>query len=95
MLDENEIIKKIDEVTLPLTSKEAAEGWTERGKVAIEAFFKELRSKILSGEPLPSLSIARGLDHWGVVNGELLIKSVEISYDLRKIKEEEKGTDLF
>jgi hypothetical protein len=91
MHDENKIIKKIDEVigelSLPLTSKEAAEGWTERGKVAIEAFFKELRSKILSGEPLPSLSIARGLDHWGVVNGELLEKSAKISNDLRNIKE--------
>jgi hypothetical protein len=91
MNEKNEIIIKIDdivgELSHPLSLQEADEGWTEKSKTAIGVFFKELRSNILSGGPLPPLSIARGLDHWGVVNGELLEKAAVISNQLRNMKE--------
>lgn len=67
----------------PLTSSEAADGWTPECKQAMTVFFEELVQKLKAGEQLPSLSISRSLDHWGVVKGELLEKVAQISNELR------------
>ena len=73
----------IEVLSAPLTAAESAEGWTPESKAKIKSFFADLKSQILSGEQLPPLSIARALDHWGVISGEILEVSAQISNELR------------
>jgi hypothetical protein len=53
-------------------------------------FFEELHAKLLSAEPLSEmkehLTIARGMDTWGVTGGDLLEESAEISCMLSEAK---------
>ena len=90
MADRVDVINKISEglslLVRPVSEQEAADGWTPKSKSAMQTFFEELRQKLLLGETSPPLSIARGMNHWGITQGELLEKAADISKDLRKIK---------
>lgn len=81
------IDQKIDEViadlSTPVSASESADGWTLESKKAIKAFFEDLQKKLQSDEALPPLNISRALDHWGVVSGQILEKSAQISNELR------------
>lgn len=73
----------IEALSKPLSAAESVEGWTPESKTAIKNFFEDLKKKIHSGEELPLMSISRALDHWGVISGEILEVSAQISNELR------------
>ena len=81
------VIEKIDSViealSTPVSKVEAIDGWTPESKKAIKSFFEGLKDKLQSGDALPPMSISRALDHWGIVSGEILEKSAQISNELR------------
>lgn len=81
------IDQKIDEViadlSAPVSASESADGWTPESKKAAKTFFEDLKKKLQSGEVLPPLYIPVWLDHWGVVSGQILEKSAQISNELR------------
>lgn len=78
---------KIDDIiadlSLPLSSSEAADGWGLESKQAIKLYFEELKHALQEGKALPSLDVCRGMDHWGVVRGPILEKAAQISNELR------------
>ena|SRR6266850_2685377 len=68
-----------------LTEEDRRNGWTERGRQAMVAFFERMLRDIHSGEslmPLEYRTILRGLDHWGVMDGSLLDQAAEISNEV-------------
>ena len=95
MSDQN-ILEKIDSIiealSTSVSASEVADGWTPESKKAVKAFFEGLKEKLQSGEALPPMSISRALDHWGVISGEILEKSAQISNELRSSKRESKGS---
>jgi hypothetical protein len=89
MTDQNilaNIDSVIDALSTPVNASEISEGWTPESKKAIKTFFEGLKNMLLSGEDLPPMSISRALDHWGVISGEILEKSAQISNELRSGK---------
>lgn len=51
-------------------------------------FFETLRDDLLNGVDVSTkaeyASIARGMDHWGIVSGQLLEEATGISAEIRK-----------
>lgn len=86
-MDNQILIEKIDGViealSASVSASEATDGWTPESKKAIKTFFEGLKDKLQSGGDLPPMSISRALDHWGVISGEILEKSAQISNELR------------
>jgi len=80
---ENQIDVMLAQLSAPLSTSEAADGWTSESKATTKTFFEGLKEKLQSGEPLPPLSISRALDHWGVIGGEMLEMAAKISNQLR------------
>jgi hypothetical protein len=65
-----------------LTEEDVQSGWTERARDAMIVFFDRMLRDVHTGQslmPLEYRTILRGLDHWGVVAGELFDKAAEIS----------------
>lgn len=81
------LIDKIDDIvemlSCPVSISEAADGWTSESKKAVTVFLVELKNKIQSGETLPPMNISRSLDHWGVVGGDILERTAQLSNELR------------
>ena len=73
----------VEKLSGPLPSEELVNGWTDESRLAMSDFFKDLQSKLSNKEPVPYLGIVRGLDHWGVGDGELFRRVAEIDYKLR------------
>lgn len=80
---EQEIKTILARLSAPLNAEEAADGWTTQSKSATKLLFEDLKQKLQRGDQLPSLSISRSLDHWGVVSGDLLDMAARISNQLR------------
>jgi hypothetical protein len=74
----------IGELSSPLRPDEVAHGWCKASQEAMLQFFEDLRQKVIAGEQLPYLGIVRGLDHWGVSDGELFRKASEVDHELRE-----------
>ena len=68
---------------MPLTAAEIRDGWTEGAQRAAVKFLENLRTQVVSEEQLPQMNLARALDSWGVVSGELLDSFAELSNALR------------
>jgi hypothetical protein len=73
----------IAELSALVTADERASGWEDESKQATVKYFTEIRECLITGTPLPSLDIVRGLDHWGVSDGNLLKKIARIANHLR------------
>ena len=94
MDDRAELLKRVDRMiqrlSSPLLPSYIADGWSEEARTAMLKFFEELHAKLLSAEPLSEmkehLTIARGMDTWGVTGGDLLEESAEISCMLSEAK---------
>lgn len=88
MKSKDQLIAKIDallaKTQMPLATTDAADGWTEAAQQAAIEFLQKLRAQVMSGERLPQMNLARALDSWGVVSGELLDSYAELSNSLRK-----------
>lgn len=82
------VIDKVEGVIRTLSASlpadELANGWNDESQRAMLAYFLDLRGRLRRGE-IPKdtdLTIVRGLDHWGVLNGRLLREAAEISVEL-------------
>ena len=77
------VIQDIDallsRLSLPVSEAEAKDGWTAQSKAAARTYFLELRAAVHDGSQMPDLGIARGLDHWGVIGGDLLKEAARIT----------------
>lgn len=69
---------------LPLTAVEMGDGWTEAAQQAAIKFLEKLRVQVASEERFSQMNLARALDSWGVVSGELLDRYAELSNSLRE-----------
>lgn len=67
----------------PVSPEEDADGWTTKSKEAANNYLGTIEAALASGNRLPPLGIVRGLDHWGVVGGELLESIATVSNLLR------------
>lgn len=68
-----------------LTEEDLVSGWTNESQEAAKQYFQTLRSALIANQPLPPLGIIRGLDHRGVVGGELLDEIARVTNLLRKL----------
>jgi hypothetical protein len=70
----------------PLGQEEISAGWTVQAQLAMLKLLGEIDHDIEAGNSLPkNLSIGRGLDHWGVEDGELLRRMCALSNCLREL----------
>ena len=71
-------------LSVPPTADEEQSGWSQESKSAIHKYFSELKAAVDSGSQLPPLGVLRGLDHWGVVGGELFRSIAQVTNCLRE-----------
>jgi len=87
MKTRDQLLAEIDSLCtrtqMPLTATEVRDGWTEEAQQAAIKFLEKLRIQVVSEERLPQMNLARSLDSWGVVSGELLDRYAELSNNLR------------
>jgi hypothetical protein len=76
----------LPKLAAPPTAEEINCGWTEEAKNSAHAYFSTLRNSLAEGKPLPALAIVRGLDHRGVVEGNLLEEIAGIANRVRGMK---------
>ena len=76
----------VRELEQPLTQDELKNGWTSAAQQAFTQLTNELIKKVENNEPLPKLSISRGLDSWGVTDGALVEFAAILSNALREFK---------
>lgn len=88
MTTKDQLIAEIDALLvrtqMPLTATETQNGWTEEAQQVAIKFLEKLRTQVVSEEQLPQMNLARALDSWGVVSGELLDGYAELSNNLRE-----------
>ncbi|MGY1490796.1 hypothetical protein ACW4YW_15425 [Methylobacillus pratensis] len=70
---------------LPLTTEDIQNGWTLAAQQSAIKFLEKLRPQVDSEEQLPPMNLARALDSWGVVSGDLLNGYAELSNGLRDL----------
>ena len=71
-------------LSAPLTGTARAEGWTEVVQVKWLRIFRDMRTSVATGRDIPEASIARALDHDGVVAGPVLEKVATLSNLVRR-----------
>ncbi len=81
---EQQLAEILSALSDPPTPEELQGGWTQESKHAAHKYVTELSAALNSGAPLPPLGIVRGLDHWGVIGGDLLESIAKVSNTLRK-----------
>jgi hypothetical protein len=93
MTDVDQVIDIIDEIisslSNPLTDDDISGGWTEEAKLHYYHLFLDLKSNLISksSDPWPT-QFARGLDYWGIINGDLHERIMLASTKLREIENE-------
>jgi hypothetical protein len=82
----SEIRSLIATLSEPLEQEEISAGWTGQAQQAMLKLLGEIDHDIEAGNSLPkNLSIGRGLDHWGVEDGELFQRMCALSNCLREL----------
>jgi hypothetical protein len=71
-------------LSAPLTDAACAEGWTEVVQAKWLRIFQDMHASIASGRDMPAASIARALDHDGIVAGSVLKKAATLSNLVRQ-----------
>ncbi len=83
------VLKNIDsligELSGEVSTAESACGWTPQAKAAIRILLIDLKVKVEAGQPVQPISLARGADSWGVIDGELLERLTILSNELRDL----------
>jgi len=75
----------------PLGSSEIANGWTSKAQQATLHLTRDIHTKLLAGEPLPDVSLSRGLDSWGVQSGDMCEAAAKLSNAIRQYSSEQKS----
>lgn len=86
------LLQRVDKIitTLsnPLSADNMGGGWSEESRLAMLRFFETLRDDLVNGVDVSAkaeyASIARGMDHWGIVSGQLLEDATRVSAEIRK-----------
>lgn len=81
----NEVESILARLDMPLDANDFASGWTIESQEAAKQYFRTLQSALISNQPRPPLGIVRGLDHRGVVGGDLLEEIARVTNVLRKL----------
>ncbi len=85
----------IGKLSRPLPQSEIEAGWTERSRENYLRYFQDLRLRLLDPKPLEKaerdVSIARGMDHWSIMDGELIEDAAWISNRLRELEEDQRA----
>ncbi len=83
-----QLISEIDDMLKglqsPLSKSEIDCGWTVECQLAMKKMFIDIQEKLKNEQELPTVFIAKGLDHWGVSGGQLFEKAATISNHLRE-----------
>jgi hypothetical protein len=74
----------MQKLSTPPTSSEFKEGWTESSKKAMKNMVGDVQNRLRSGQPNIDISFSRGMDSWGIVEGEILEEAAELSNALRE-----------
>lgn len=80
----------IRDLESPLGPSEIANGWTSKAQLATLRLTRDIHAKLLAGEPLPDVSLSRGLDSWGVQSGDLCEAAARLSNAIRTYSAEQK-----
>lgn len=86
------LLQRVDKIVRKLSNQLSENdidgGWCEESRLAMLKFFETLRDDLLNGVDVSTkaeyASIARGMDHWGIVSGQLLEEATGISAEIRK-----------
>jgi hypothetical protein len=85
--DENDIESEVNEMlallSKPLNKTEISNGWSVDCQSAMLKLFGEIKQRLEKSEKHPPLYIARGLDQWGVTQGDMFEKAAKICNMLR------------
>ena len=83
-----QLLEQLDRLTVavsaPLDAQALANGWTPKVQQHLLAQLQELRDRLVAGEPLPDVSLSRGLDFAGVTGGDLIEQAAALSNALRE-----------
>jgi len=85
----NRIEKLINKLSRQLPPQEIQNGWTEDSRKAMLDFFQRLHSDLVAGVAVSTkteyITIPRGMDHWGITDGELLEEAAKISDAIKRL----------
>ena len=94
----NVIISQVDEMiaklSLPLSQQDMACGWRDKSKEAMLKFFMTMLQDIKKKPPqikVEYMTLARGLDAWGIEDGILAEMAYKISSDLIDYEKEHRN----
>lgn len=66
----------------PLSSQEARDGWTDQSKAAIASYFERRLAEYGQGTLVEDEGLVRGLDAWGVGDGDLYYLALRLNRGL-------------
>lgn len=70
----------IDELDKPTTESEKRHGWTSQAKIGIKGYLLDIRGNVMKGGEIRiPVSIARGMDSFGVGGGDIFEKGALVS----------------
>ena len=72
----------IKQLSLPVSAREAEEGWTPQAKAGIAAYFKNQHERLVEKRQAGESGLVRGLDAWGVSDGILFDAALRINREL-------------
>ena len=55
-------------------------------RMALLNLLNLIKEKLVNEEIIENISIARGMDHWGIIGGELLEKGAQLSNHIRGMR---------
>lgn len=88
MIDRLALLAQLDRfaarLAAPLAPADLREGWSPAAQAAYVRLLADLRTQLTNDAALPSLSLSRGLDAWGVGGGDLAEAAAELSNALRE-----------
>jgi hypothetical protein len=71
----------IQRLTSPVSDQELADGWTPEAKVGIGTYFQRQRGHL---DPQAVPGLVRGLDAWGISQGELFDEALRVHASLSR-----------
>ena len=88
MSSNEQLVEQLDRlagaVSAPLDAQALGDGWTPKVQQHFLAQLQELRNRLVADEPLPDVSLSRGLDFAGVTGGDLIEHAAALSNALRE-----------
>lgn len=78
------LLQLIEQLALPVSQDEAVYGWTTQKKAAIGKYFQSKLAELEQGSATPDFGLVRGLDAWGISDGNLFDEALRVNASLRK-----------